>query len=75
MFQPTRRTTTDWHYRAAIDLMLMLLGLLEDLTAREVRILWECAAMDRAMQKLLPMCEYGFERRKDGIVAQTQAGV
>ena len=31
--------------------------------------------MDRAMQKLLPMCEYGFQKQEDDVVAQDQARV
>lgn len=40
--------------------MLMLWCFLEDLIEHEVLILWEGSAMDRAMQKLVPMCEHGF---------------
>ena len=68
-----QRTTTDWHERPALDLMLMLWCFLKDLTHREVLILWEGSAMNRAMQKLMPMCEYGFERHENGIAAQKQA--
>lgn len=50
--------------------MLMLRRFLTDC---QVLILWEGSAMDRAMQKLMPMCEYGFENREDGIAAQEQA--
>lgn len=69
-----QQTTTDWDERTALDLMLMLWCFLEDLTGREILILWEGSAMDRAMQKLMPMCEYDFEKHEDRIVAQTQAG-
>ncbi|WP_200938203.1 hypothetical protein [Methylobacterium sp. Leaf108] len=53
-----RQTTTDWHERPAIDLMLMLWCFLQDLTDREVLILWEGSAMDRAMKRLMPMCKH-----------------
>jgi hypothetical protein len=70
-----RQTTTDWHERPALGLMLMLWCFLKDLTDREVLILWEGSAMDRAMQKLLPMCEYGFHKQEDDVAAQDQARV
>ena len=70
-----RQVTTDWHERPALGLMLMLWCFLKDLTDREVLILWEGSAMDRAMQKLMPMCEYGFEKREDDVTAQDQARV
>lgn len=70
-----RQTTTDWHERPALGLMLMLWCFLKDLTDREILILWEGSAMDRAMQKLLPMCEYGFQKREDDVAAQDQARV
>ncbi len=68
-----RQATTDWHERPALGLMLMLWCFLKDLTDREVLILWEGSVMDRAMQKLMLMCEYGFERQEDGVVAQERA--
>ncbi|WP_345823026.1 hypothetical protein ABC766_33785 (plasmid) [Methylobacterium fujisawaense] len=68
-----RQATTDWHECPALGLMLMLWCFLKDLTDREVLILWEGSVMDRAMQKLMPMCEYGFERQEDGVVAQERA--
>lgn len=68
-----RLVTADWHDRPALSLMLMLWCFLTDLTDRRVLILWQGSAMDQAMQKLLPMCEYGFENYEDGIVAQEQA--
>lgn len=68
-----RQTTTDWYERPALGLMLMLWCFLKDLTDREVLILWEGSAMDRAMRKLVPMCEYGFEKQEDGVAAQEQA--
>jgi hypothetical protein len=63
----------DWHERPALSLMLMLWCFLKDLTDREVLILWEGSAMDRATRKLMPMCEYGFEKREVGVAAQEQA--
>ncbi|WP_246686687.1 MULTISPECIES: hypothetical protein [unclassified Methylobacterium] len=56
-----------------MSLMLMLWCFLKDLTDREVLILWADSAMDRAMRKLTPMCEYGFEKREDSASAQEQA--
>lgn len=37
--------------------------------------LWEGPAMDRAIQKLLPMCQYGLGQQEDDIAAQEQARV
>ena len=68
-----RLVTADWHERSALSLMLMLWCFLTNLTDRSVLFLWEGSAMDRAMQKLMPMCEYGFEKRTDGVAAQEQA--
>lgn len=68
-----QQQTTDWHERPALDLMLMLWCFLQDLTDREVLILWEGSAMDLAMKKLMPMCQYGLEKHEDGIAAQKQA--
>ena len=53
--------------------MLMLCCFLKDLTDREVLILWEGSAMDRAVQKLLPMCKYGIQNHEDDVAAQAQA--
>ncbi|MCJ2037546.1 hypothetical protein MKK55_01020 [Methylobacterium sp. J-059] len=69
-----RLMTADWHERPALSLMLMLWCFLKDLTDREVLILWEDSAMDRATRKLRPMCEHGFEKQDDGVAAQEQAG-
>lgn len=63
----------DWHERPALSLMLMLWCFLKDLTDRQVLILWEDSAMDRATRKLMPMCEYGFGKLKEGVAAQEQA--
>lgn len=49
-----------WHDHTALDLMLMLWCFLKDLIDREVLILWESSTMDRAMRRLMPMCEHGF---------------
>jgi hypothetical protein len=68
-----QQTVTDWHERSALGVMLMLWCFLKDLTDREVLILWEGSAMDQATRKLLPMCEYGFEKQEDGVAAQEQA--
>ena len=53
----------------------MLWCFVTDLTDRGVLILWEGSAMDRAMPKLMPMCEYGFEQREGVVAAQDQARV
>lgn len=68
-----RQTTGDWHDRPALGLMLMLWCFLKDLTDREVLILWEGSAMDRATRKLLPMCEHGFHEQDAGDTPQEQA--
>jgi len=68
-----RQTTGDWHDRPALSLMLMLWCFLTELTNREVLIMWEGSAMDRATRKLLPMCEHGFREQEGGIAAQEQA--
>lgn len=56
----TKTVVAAWPEHAALELMLALWCFLQDLTDREVLILWEGSAMDRAMQRLMPMCEYGF---------------
>lgn len=63
-----------WHEHTALELMLALWCFLQDLTDREVLILWEDSAMDRAMRRLTPMCEHGFTDPKTRIAAQRQAG-
>ena len=68
-----KQVTADWGERSALSLMLMLWCFLEDLTDREVLILWEHSAMDRAMRKLMPMCGYGFKKQEDSVAAQEQA--
>jgi hypothetical protein len=69
-----RLMTADWHERPALSLMLMLWCFLKDLTNREVLILWEDSAMDRATRKLRPMCEHGSEKQDDGVAAHEHAG-
>lgn len=64
-----QKATVDWGERPALDLMLMLWCFLKDLTDREVLILWEGSAMDRAMRKLEPMCQHGFGERASGSAA------
>lgn len=70
-----RQATVDWHERPALELMLMLWRFLEDLTDREVLILWQGSAMDRALQKLMPMCAHGLGRDENQAAAQEQACV
>lgn len=69
----TQRVTADWWEQPALNLMLMLWYFLNDLTDREVLILWEGSAMDRATRLLLPMCEYGFEEHDHAAAAQLKA--
>jgi hypothetical protein len=68
-----QKATVDWGERPALDLMLMLWCFLKDLTDREVLILWEGSAMDRAMRKLKPMCQHGFGERASGSAASDWA--
>ncbi|MCJ2100031.1 hypothetical protein [Methylobacterium sp. E-046] len=68
-----RKASVDWHERPALGLMLMLWCFLKDLTDREVLILWEGSAMDRAMRKLEPMCGHGPGQRDFGIAASDWA--
>lgn len=68
-----RIAAADWHERPALSLMLMLWCFLKDLTDREILILWADSAMDRAMRKLTPMCEYGFGKQEGSASAQEQA--
>lgn len=62
-----------WHEHTALDLMLALWSFIQDLTDREVLILWEGSAMDRAMRRLTPMCEHGFTNPAAETAAQRQA--
>lgn len=64
---------TNWSDRSKLGVMLMLWYLLKDLTDREILVLWEGSAMDRAVQVLLPMFEHGFEEQKQATAAQEQA--
>jgi hypothetical protein len=65
----------DWHEHTALHLLLVLWCFLRDLTDREVLILWEGSTMDRAMQRLMPMCEHGFVDPAAEALAQEQAGI
>ncbi|CAA2161103.1 hypothetical protein MBRA_06263 [Methylobacterium brachiatum] len=65
--------TADWHQHTALSLMLMLWSFLQDLTDREILILWEGSAMDKAMQRLLPMCSYGLKSQQESAEAREQA--
>lgn len=56
----TKLVVVAWPEHAVLDLMLALWCFLQDLTDREVLILWEGSSMDRAMQRLMPMYEHGF---------------
>ncbi|MFJ7440928.1 hypothetical protein ACIQW5_25115 [Methylorubrum thiocyanatum] len=67
------QVTADWHQRTALNLMLMLWSFLRDLTDREVLILWEGSAMDRAMQRLMPMCRHGLKSQQESSEAREQA--
>lgn len=68
-----RQASCDWHERPALGLMLMLWCFLKDLVDREVLILWEGSAMDKAMRKLLPMFEHGFEEQREEMAAYERA--
>ena len=65
--------TAGWHERPALSVMLMLWCFLKDLTDREILVLWEGSAMDRAMRVLLPMFEHGFREHGGEEVAREQA--
>ena len=67
--------TAGWGDHSALDLMLMLWCFLKDLTDTGVLILWGGSVMDRAMQKLIPMCEHGFAKPENVAAAQERAGV
>ena len=53
--------------------MLALWYFVKDLTDREVLILWEGSAMERATSRLLPMFAHGFDEEKRDAAAQEQA--
>ncbi|KMO10287.1 hypothetical protein [Methylobacterium platani] len=62
-----------WGNRPALSVMLALWYFLKDLTDREVLILWEGSAMERATSRLLPMFAHGFEEQRRDALAQEQA--
>lgn len=64
----------DWRTQPALCLMVTLWYFLRDLTDREVLILWEGSAMERATRQLLPMFAYGFDEGQGDGRAQLQAG-
>ncbi|AWB25227.1 MULTISPECIES: hypothetical protein [Methylobacterium] len=64
---------TGWGNRPALSVMLTLWYFLKDLTDREVLILWEGSAMERATSRLLPMFAHGFDEQKRDAAAQEQA--
>lgn len=68
-----QQATADWDKRPALGIMLMLWCFLRDLTDRDVLVLWGGSAMDRAMRKLMPMCEHGFAHAEDEEAAREQA--
>lgn len=74
MERVARGVFSDWKDRSILGLTLMLWYFLKDLTDREVLILWEGSAMDRAMRRLLPMFEHGFRERDLDAEASEQAG-
>ena len=63
-----------WANQSALSLALTHWYFLKDLLDREVLILWQDSAMDRAVHVLLPMFEHGFDERKRDAGAQEQAG-
>ncbi|MDP4027253.1 hypothetical protein Q8W71_32300 [Methylobacterium sp. NEAU 140] len=65
--------TTQWRDRPMLGLMLMLWHFVTDLTEGGVLHLWENSAMDRALRRLLPMCEHGFGEREDDASARAEA--
>ena len=64
---------TGWGNRPALSVMLALWYFVKDLTDREVLILWEGSAMERATSRLLPMFAHGFDEEKRDAAAQEQA--
>ncbi|WP_298961834.1 hypothetical protein [uncultured Methylobacterium sp.] len=62
-----------WSERPALSVMLALWYFLKDLTDREVLILWQGSAMERAASRLLPMFAHGFEEQMRDAAAQEQA--
>ena len=64
---------TGWGNRPALSVMLTLWYFVKDLTDREVLILWEGSAMERATSRLLPMFAHGFDEQKRDATAQEHA--
>ncbi|KMO18794.1 hypothetical protein [Methylobacterium indicum] len=64
---------TGWGSKPALSVMLTLWYFVKDLTDREVLILWEGSAMERATSRLLPMFAHGFDEQKRDATAQEQA--
>ena len=62
-----------WADRPALSVMLTFWYFVKDLTDREVLILWEGSAMERATSRLLPMFAHGFDEQKRDTAAQEQA--
>lgn len=69
----TRGVIAGWKDRPALSVMLTLWYVLKDLTDREVLILWQGSAMERATSKLLPMFAHGFDEQKRDAAAQERA--
>lgn len=63
----------EWAGRSSLSLVLTLWYFMKDLIDREVLILWQGSAMDRAMHTLLPMFEHGFEEQEQDAVGRKQA--
>ena len=68
-----RQVSYDWHERPALGVMLMLWCFLKDLVDREILILWEGSAMDKATRKLLPMFKHGYEEQRGEVAACERA--
>ncbi|AWN38839.1 hypothetical protein DK427_04200 [Methylobacterium radiodurans] len=64
----------EWAERPSLGLMMTLWYFLSDLIDREVLILWQGSAMDRAVRRLSPMLGYGFEDGTGAVAAQARAG-
>lgn len=64
----------EWAERPSLGLMMTLWYFLSDLIDREVLILWQDSAMDRAVRRLSPMLGYGFEDGTGAVAAQARAG-
>ncbi|MEN3237917.1 hypothetical protein PUR29_31095 [Methylobacterium ajmalii] len=64
---------TGWGNRPALSVMLTLWYFVKDLTDREVLILWEGSAMERATSRLLPMFAHGFDEQMRDATALEQA--